>query len=105
MVILLSSIYIQWEKNPSRKAKEETVPVLTRLSGLRVPALHVGLQEGVLHEGFIAEVALEREEKSAEGLGSPERGTPHVPCKADKVLLLQSKRGDLKRCSCCVGGM
>ena len=62
--------------------------MLTCLGGLRVPALHVVLQEGVVHEGFIAEVALEMEEKSVEGLGSAERGTPRVPSEADKALLL-----------------
>ena len=75
-------------ENLPGKAKGEIVPVLTRHGGLCVPALHVGLQEGVVHEGFIAEVALERGEKSVEGLGSAERGTPHLLCKADKALLL-----------------
>lgn len=75
-------------ENLPGKVKGEIVPVLTHLGGLCMPVLHVGLHEGVVHEGFITEVALERGEKSAEGLGSAERGTPHVPCLADKALLL-----------------
>lgn len=38
--------------------------MLTSLGGLGVPALKVGLQEGTVHEGFIAEVALEKGGKS-----------------------------------------
>lgn len=66
---LVSSIHIQRGKTRLGKRRERIVLVLTRLSGLGVPALQVGLQEGTVHEGFIAEVALEKGgEKSAEGL-------------------------------------
>lgn len=53
-------------ENLPGKVRGEVALVLTRLGGLHMPALHMGLQEGVIHEGFVTEVTLEREKKSAE---------------------------------------
>lgn len=61
-------------ENLPGKVRGEIALVMTCLGGLHVLALHMGLQEGVIHEGFIAEVTLEREKKSVEGRGSVEWG-------------------------------
>lgn len=53
--------------------------MLTCLGVLHVPALHVGSQEDIAHEGFVTEVALGRGRESAGGLPEAEKGSPHIP--------------------------
>lgn len=49
--------------------RRETIPVLTCLGVLRVPALHMGSQEDIAQEGFVTEVALGRGRESPEPPG------------------------------------